>query len=120
MENFGQRLTLSNGLEVSIQYSDFHYCSARYGVPIDDPGATFEVAVFLPGDVFYPIEIHDDVVGWVSREELANLIFRTASASVEDVQSIDAGFDFDVDPLGLRVRDVRDESDIPHDEEIPF
>jgi len=117
----GFRLTFDNGYALSVQFGANNYCEnrgkpstslGRHDVPESqlETGCTSsnaEVAVFCPDGKFYPISEHDDVEGWLSVDEVAELLDRVRKLT--DVPEKDADGKFvERDPFGL-MRDLRND-----------
>lgn len=80
-------LTLGE-IKVSIQASQFHYCTPRRTLSSSDSYTTFEVALMKNGDWYHPEKDdkfantswakywseHDDVAATVPREEVAKML----------------------------------------------
>tara|TARA_R110002020_G_scaffold470874_1_gene697120 strand:- start:63 stop:374 length:312 start_codon:yes stop_codon:yes gene_type:complete len=59
-------ITFENGWAISIQWHRGAYCDHKNG--------NAEVAVFDPSEEFFPLTFHDDVLGWQTPDEIAELI----------------------------------------------
>ena len=71
---------LVNGCRVSLLAGSGFYSAPRENLNDPDSFEEFEVAVFAPNgnfvtQEFFP-DIHDDVIGWQTREEINELIER--------------------------------------------
>lgn len=98
----GFQMTFANGLTVSVQWGAGNYCDNHFpddrdfSCSKDARSDTAEVAVmhgrkFLNANQFLPEEDADwmdDVVGWLTPEQVVSLLERVKSVSEEDVQKI--------------------------------
>ena len=69
LNRWNARLELGNGLMLSVAYGDTVYS----GASVSGEPQTYEVALFFGND-FVPLQVHDDVIGWVAPEEINKLI----------------------------------------------
>jgi len=78
----GVRITLPNGLTVSIQWTKHNYCSRRsadlkWEDPHDAAGSVdAEVAIWNMDGKYYRLSEHGDVIGWQSVAEVEDLLDR--------------------------------------------
>jgi len=85
-ENKGFRLNFANGWAISVQWGRVNYCGRRqFGwQPETEDGATSEdaeVAVFDPRGGFHRWDdsMGDDVMGYLTPDEVASLVFKVAN-----------------------------------------
>lgn len=76
----GVQFDLPNGIRVSIlwgdrdSYSGAYSNIARKGYRLRDPDATFELAAFWPDGEFVKLAPYDDVVGYIDRDEIRDIV----------------------------------------------
>lgn len=68
MNRWNAQLEIGNGLTLSVAYGDMIYSTQK-----GDEPQTYEVALFFGND-FVPLQVYDDVIGWMSPEEIDSLI----------------------------------------------
>lgn len=101
--NNGYKQTFENGLTVPIQFSNYNYC--------DRGETTAEVAVIDVKHDFLRISRNDNVVGWVSSEKVAELLFLVSkSIPIEDRDDF-WGLSLEIQALlsGLSLEELEDE-----------
>ena len=80
---FKSRTHFTNGLSLSVSAGEGIYCSPREDRSSINQYLTFEIAVFDADDnfitkTFFP-DHNDDVVGWLSRDEINDLMDRISN-----------------------------------------
>jgi len=80
---FRSRTHFTNGLSLSVSAGSGIYCNPREDRSSINQYLTFEIAVFDADDnfittTFFP-DSHDDVVGWLSRDEINDLMDRISN-----------------------------------------
>ena len=99
----GFRMTFENGLTVSVQWGAGNYCDNHFPDDMDfscskdAQSDTAEVAVihgrkFLNANHFLPEEDAgwcDDVVGYLTPEQVVGLLMRVRDCSAEDIHNIE-------------------------------
>jgi hypothetical protein len=81
----GFTIGFPNGWSISVQFGNGTYCENRYRD--HQPHAGFysspdaEVAVFKPDGSFARLCAHDDVAGWQTPEQVAELIAQVAAGT---------------------------------------
>lgn len=82
----GFQITFANGYTVSIQFGPNNYCQRKYERDWRAPehaarwaSTDAEVAVFRPDDSFVHLTEFDDVKGYVTPDEVAQIIATVAS-----------------------------------------
>ena len=86
--SYETNLVLDNGITISIVWALDSFSSAYKGSSASSPSATFEVALFVDGRAYTIEECSSflgNIIGWATREEIASVVFRAASATAEDV-----------------------------------
>lgn len=74
-QDAGFQLTFKNGYSLSVKWSPFHYCDNNDYRATHHESNTCEIACFnRRNDKFVPLAEHDDVVGWVTPDDLAKYI----------------------------------------------
>jgi len=91
----GFKMTFENGWTVSVQWSSFNYCANRsfasYGEMPQKPDCiNAECAVWDTNGDWFKLTASDDVQGWMSPDEVAELIARVQAFSpVLDGEAVD-------------------------------
>ena len=99
----GFHMTFENGLTVSVQWGAGNYCDNHFPDDMDfscskdAQSDTAEVAVmhgrkFLNANRFLPEEDSDwcdDVIGWLTPEQVVGLLMRVRDCSAEDIHNIE-------------------------------
>ena len=86
-------MTFSNGYTISVQWGPMHYCTNRNlngRIPMGfQPyeSRTAEIAAIRPDNSYLRLGEHDDVVGWVSADEVAQYINPLSGPYPEDACS---------------------------------
>lgn len=77
----GFQMTFDNGVTLSVQFGPANYCEHHGSLDFDEPrkrgvwkSKNAEVAILLPNGDFYPIQEHDDVIGWQTVEDICKWI----------------------------------------------
>lgn len=78
----GFHMTFANGCTISVQFGPGNYTDAKLRkLPLEAPRGQFcweaslaEVAIFLPGGKFYPMNECDNVEGWQTVEDVCKWI----------------------------------------------
>ena len=83
MTETGFHVTFKNGYKLSVQWGEGNYCSNRRsvlesftscnGLQLHE-SRTAEIAAFRPDDTYLHLGDYDDVVGWLSADEVADYI----------------------------------------------
>lgn len=75
-DGFAARHTFENGATISVVCGSFAYCTPREGMPSVEDYESFEAAVINSDHDFITSEFigSDDVAGWLSREQITELI----------------------------------------------
>ena len=86
---FDSKTHFKNGHTLSVVCGGFAYCNPREDLSTPDEYSSFEVAVWDDKDNwvtkrFFP-DHHDDVVGWLSRDEINDLMGRISTYEQEEV-----------------------------------
>ena len=87
-QNKGFGMTFDNGFTISVQWGTGNYCEKKnLGADGDKEMKTkrwesrsAEIAVFDKEGEIVPVGEHDDVIGWLSADEVAKIIEGVASA----------------------------------------
>jgi hypothetical protein len=78
MGGVGASHTFDNGLTLSVQASESHYCSPREDLDSEDKYSSFEVAIIDKENNFvtaeFILDALDSVIGWQSKEEINEII----------------------------------------------
>ena len=91
-ENKGFGMTFDNGFTISIQWGTMNYCEkknlmAEYKGEIKEPiweSKSAEIAVFDTEGEIVPLEVYDQVKGWLTPNEVAKVIAIVADADHDD------------------------------------
>ena len=74
----GANYTFDNGITLSVQAGNINYSTPREDLPSADNYASFEIAMWDKDGEWITQDIvpghNDDVVGWVSRDEIDEII----------------------------------------------
>ena len=87
-ENKGFRMTFDNKFTISVQWGTINYCEkknlmAEYKGEIKEPiweSKSAEIAVFDTEGEIVPLEVYDQVKGWLTPNEVAKVITIVAEA----------------------------------------
>ena len=89
-QNKGFRMKFDNGFEISVQWGTENYCEKKSFNTDTDPrkerlweSMNAEIAVF-DDDGIVPVGGEDQVIGWLSADEVAKIIEGVASAESRD------------------------------------
>ena len=91
----GFKMTFENGWTVSVQWSSFNYCANRNyegydSLPQNRQCVNAECAVWDTNGDWFKLTASDDVQGWMSPDEVAELIARVQAFSpVLDSEAVD-------------------------------
>jgi len=92
----GFKMTFENGWTVSVQWSNFNYCDNRSWAMANPDVAqkpncpNAECAVWDTNGDWFKLTTHDDVQGWMTTDEVAELIARVQAFSpVLDSEAVD-------------------------------
>ena len=85
---FDSQTHFKNGHTLSVVCGGFAYCNPRKDLDSPDEYTSFEIAIWddkhnWVTKRFFP-DHHDDVVGWLSRDEINDLMNRISTYETED------------------------------------
>ena len=95
-----------NGYTLSVVCGSFAYCTPREDLDSPDKHSSFEIAIWDDKENwvtkrFFP-DHHDDVVGWLSRDEINDLMDRISNYEWDEDHALDQ-------VLNNMVKDLDDE-----------
>jgi len=103
---FSSKTHFKNGYTLSVVCGAFAYCTPREDLDSPDKHSSFEIAIWDDKENwvtkrFFP-DHHDDVVGWLSREEINDLMDRISNYEWDEDHALDQ-------VLNNMVKDLDDE-----------